>query len=154
MKKSYLIIISIISILIVLLLPIQVFAGEAVVVNTSTGKLYLRNGPGSSSYNGVVRQGETLTTYESHGRFIHVQTADGRWGWIAKNKLADTSSGWVKIEIQHEDVYLWTNSYGDDYITIIPINTNIKINYSSANDDKYLVYYNGYYGWIDAEYVE
>jgi hypothetical protein len=75
-----------------LLIPLLVFRGAEAAAETATirgvSRIYLRTGPGTSHEpDGVVVEGEPLTTIERTGSWVKVQTADGRIGYVYSGYL-------------------------------------------------------------------
>ena len=75
-----------------LLIPLLVLRGSEAAAETATirgvSRIYLRTGPGTShDPNGVVVEGEPLTTIERTGSWVKVETADGRIGYVYSGYL-------------------------------------------------------------------
>lgn len=76
----------------VLLIPLLVLPGRDAGAETATirgvSRIYLRTGPGTSHEpNGVVVEGEPLSTIERLGSWVKVETADGRVGYVYSGYL-------------------------------------------------------------------
>lgn len=156
MKKTLFKVILTLGIVLTSLFAITVVNADAAqgkVYGASTGRVYLRYSPASSSYISLVYNGTSVTTYYSQYGY------DGNY--YTKCYVPGVGTGWITSRYVYDrayitgastgNVYIWSDSYSQSAKAIIPNGSTVYVKNTYGN--RMQGYYYGTYGWFTSQYV-